>query len=79
MSFLGTGMLATVGFWILALAVGDVQYTKKATLGINKQRHNTRRLLFVIVGIIIVRIFVIICSCHDKTQPVTQSVRTRPT
>jgi hypothetical protein len=71
MSFLGIGMLATVGFWILALAAGEVQYTKKATLAINKERHNTRRLVFVMVGIIIVSVFVIRCSCHDKTQLVT--------
>jgi hypothetical protein len=71
MSFLGTGMLATVAFWIFVLAVGDGQYTKKATVAINKQRHNTRRLVFVIVGIIIVRIFVMGCSCHAKTQLVT--------
>jgi hypothetical protein len=71
MTFLGTGTLATVGFWILALAVGDVQYTKKATLVIGKQRHNIRRLVFVMVSIIIVSVFVIRCSCHAKTQLVT--------
>jgi hypothetical protein len=72
-------MLATRVFLIFALAVGDVQYTKKARVASNKPRHNSRQLVFVIVGIIIVRIFVISCSCHDKTQPVTQSFCTRPT
>jgi hypothetical protein len=43
-------MLATVGFWILALAVADVQYTKKATLAINKHHHCERfHYLFVLV------------------------------
>ena len=72
-------MLATRAFLIFALAVGDVQYTKKARVASNKPRHNTRQLVFVIVGIIIVRIVVMACSCDDKTQPVTQSVCTRPT
>jgi hypothetical protein len=71
-------MLATRAFFIFALAVSDEGYTKKARVASNNPRHNTRRLVFVIVGIIIERILVISCSCHDKTQPVTQSVCTRP-
>jgi hypothetical protein len=72
-------MLATQAFLIFALAVGDVQYTKKTRVARNKPRHNTRQLVFVIVGIIIVRIVVMACSCDDKTQPVTQLVCTKPT
>jgi hypothetical protein len=79
MTFLGTGMLVGRAFFLFALVVGDEEYTKKARPTNNRLRHNTRRLVFVIVGIIIVRIFVISCSRHDKTQPVTQSVCTRPT
>jgi cell division protein FtsW (lipid II flippase) len=72
-------MLATWAFLIFALAVGDKGYTKKARVASNKRRHNTRQLVFVIVGIIIMKIVVMACSCDDKTQPVTQSVCTRPT
>jgi hypothetical protein len=79
MTFLGTDMLVGRAFLIFALAEGDEGYTKKARPRDNRLRHNTGRLVFVIVGIIIVRIFVISCSCHDTTQPVTQSVCTRPT
>jgi putative NADPH-quinone reductase len=79
MTFLGTNMLADWTFLIFALAVGDERYTKKARPTNNKLRHNTRQLIFVIVGISVVRIFVMGCSCHDKSQPVTQSVCARPT
>jgi hypothetical protein len=79
MTFLGTDMLVAQDFLIFALAVGNEGYTKKAPPTNNKQRHNTRQLVFVIVGINIVRIFEMACSCHDKTQPVTQPVCTRPT
>jgi hypothetical protein len=72
-------MLATRAFLIFALAVGDEGCRKKARVESNKPRHNTWQLVFVIVGIIIVRIVVVACSCDDKTQPVTQSVCTRPT
>jgi hypothetical protein len=48
--FLGTEMLATRAFLIFALAVGDEGYTQKARVASNKQRHNTRQLVFVIVG-----------------------------
>jgi hypothetical protein len=68
MTFLGTEMLATRAFFIFALAAGDEGYTKKARVASNKPRHNTRQLIFVIVGIIIVvRIVVMACSCDDKT------------
>jgi hypothetical protein len=73
MTFLGTGMLVGRDFLIFALAVGDEGYTKKARFASTKPRHNTRRLVFVIVGIIIVRISVMACSCHDKTQAVTRT------
>jgi hypothetical protein len=80
MTFLGTDMLADRAFLIVALAVGDERYTKKARPTNYKPRYNTRQLVFIIFGISIVRIFVMGCSYHDKiTQPATQSVCTRPT
>jgi hypothetical protein len=69
----------TVNLHVELVSDGDEGYTKKARPTNNRLRHNTRRLVFVIVGIIIVKIFVISCSCHDKAQPMTQSVSTRPT
>jgi hypothetical protein len=79
MTFLGTNMLVGWAFLIFALAEDDEGYTKKSRPTDNRLRYNTRRLVFVIVDIIIMRIFLISCSCHDKTQPMTQSVCTRPT
>jgi hypothetical protein len=79
MTFLETDMLVGRDFLKFPVAVGDGGYTKKAQPANNKPRHNTRQLVFLIVGIIIERIFVLrSCSCHDKTQPVTQWVCARP-
>jgi hypothetical protein len=72
MRFLGNEMLATLAFFHVALAVGDEQYTKKARVASNKRRQNTGRLVFVMVGIISARIFVMGCSLflswNDSTR-----------
>jgi hypothetical protein len=45
----------------------------------NKLRQNIRQPVFVIVGIIFARAFVMNCSCHRTIPHVTESVCTRPT